>query len=710
MIEEIAIHLTWTLPFIGALAVLIFTVLGKKAIRGYFAVAALFISAVASTLLLSIVLNGQGFLELSYPWVPSLGVDLGFFIDTLAAFMIVIVTWLCFLIGLYSIKYMHGDSGLTRYWFFFTFFAGSMLLIVMANNLLLMFIGWEGTGVASYALIGHYFTDESRETWVGDTDRKTLGTSMAFSPSHSGIRALIFTRLGDVGLISGIAVLYMLTGTLNIQEIANTAGTWGAGLFARGILLPFLLIFSLGALAKSAQFPFHEWIVTAMTGPTPVSALIHAATMVKAGVFFMLRFVPIFFVVAKAVSLTLPAAASEINVYFTIIAFIGAFTAFLMATQGIVAKELKLVLAFSTASQLGYMFLAIGAAGLVADFVSGFVATFSHLFSHAIFKAALFLGAGAVIHIVESRFMGNMGGLRKIMKITFAAMLIAALSLSGLPPLMGFWTKDLILDTAYNAHLLVPLILAVITVALTAFYSMRLVMKTFIAPPSVNVMNLEEKHELHEAHPIMLAPYALLAVTTVVLGAAWVFVGGNFYSALTKNVLALEAAPILSVELNPLLTGISVSMVALGLVLAYVIYRKPALNKGLTRRIEVSRGLHGIYNFLYDRWYLNAIYYAVFVHGGKKLSSSLFSNWETKVIDRFYHSLIVKTFTNAVNGASTFLEKAVIDRGYNIVVAKIVLAVSHLFRKSQTGKINQYLLVISLGFLFLLLLLLLGVI
>jgi NADH-quinone oxidoreductase subunit L len=709
IIEELAIHFTWAFPFIGSIAVFIFTAIGKKSLRGYFAVTMLFISAVASTLLLSIILNRQNFLILSYPWLPTLGVDFGFFIDSLSAFMIVIVTWLCALIGLYSLRYMRKETGLTRYWFFFTFFTGSMLLIIMSNNLILMFIGWEGTGLASYALIGHYYTDQNPKTWVGEKERKTLGSSMGFSPSHSGIRALVFTRLGDVGLISGIAVLYMLTNSLNIQTIANTAETWGAGLFAKGILLPFLLFFSLGALAKSAQFPFHEWIVTAMTGPTPVSALIHAATMVKAGVFFMLRFAPIFFIVAKALSLTIPAAASQVSTFFAIIAFIGAFTAFLMATQGVVAKELKLVLAFSTASQLGYMFLAIGAAGLVTDFVNGFVATFSHLMSHAIFKAALFLAAGAVIHTVGSRYMSNMGGLRKIMKITFGAMLIAAFSLSGLPPLMGFWTKDLILDITLNANLLIPIILAIVTVAITAFYSMRLVMKTFVAPASINITKLEEKQKVHEAHPLMLAPYTFLALITAILGVAWLFIGGNFYNALTKNVLALGQIPILNVELNPLLTGISVGMVGLGLITAYIIYGKPIINKQVTDIIEKKKVLTRIYNFLYDRWYIQGIYYKIFVFGGNKLSKNSFKLFETNILDRFYHRFIPWVVSNTYDKGFHIFETGGIDKLYHSTIVNGALSISKIFKKIQSGKINHYIFMMLIGFVILIALFFWGV-
>jgi len=736
---EIIANATWAAPFIGALVVLLLTVLKRDRARGYVAVALLFVSAVSATVLLKTVLDSsEALVEFAYPWVPSIGVELGFYVDTLAAFMALIVTWLCSLIGFYSLKYMEGDPGLTRYWFFFSFFTGSMLLIVLANNLLLMFIGWEGTGLASYALIGHWFTDE-KEKWVGDPNRKALGKSMEFAPSHSGVRALIFTRLGDVGLISGIAMIYMLTHTLSIPAMAETTAEWGAELALRGMLLPFLLIFSLGAMAKSAQFPFHEWLVTAMTGPTSVSALIHAATMVKAGIFFMLRFTPIIFLTSRELSLILPETATQFSFYFTVITFIGAFTAFLMATQGIVARELKLVLAFSTASQLGYMFMASGASGLIGEFAHGLVATFSHLMSHAIFKASLFLAAGAVIHTVESRFMDEMGGLSKFMKVTFAATLIAALSLSGVPPLMGFWTKDTVLEIVFETHLFIPFTLAVVTAAITAFYSARFVLRTFRTQPSHNVEHLEKEHHLHEAHPIMLTPYSLLAAATLAIGSSWFFVGGDFFSALTRNVLALEEKPeIFRVELNPLLTGLSVAMVSLGLGAAYLIYGKPNLRSRMAKRVETGGGLRAFQDLLYDRWYLNSLYYWIFVSGGRAASRGLFKYldtgvidgfyhrfipwfttsaykgvftiFETGVIDRIYHGVIVKAFITTYNATFKFFETAVIDRGYNTAVAKAALFISNIFRRTQTGKINTYLVALLFGFIILVLMLLLGVI
>ena len=710
-LSEIAANATWAAPFVGATIVLFLSmILKKNNLRDAISVGSLLVSAISATLLLKGVLESStGVVQFSAPWIPAINVEFGLYVDSLAAFMAVIVAWLCFLIAVYSVKYMEGDSGLSRYWFFFSFFTGSMLLIVLSSNLLLTFIGWEGTGLASYALIGHWFTDEKKNS-VGDQDRKALGISMEFSPSHSGVRALIFTRLGDVGFIAGIALIYAFTHSLSIPDMAANAGAWGVSMAVRGLLLPFLLFFSLGAFAKSAQFPFHEWLVTAMTGPTSVSALIHAATMVKAGVFFMLRFMPIFFLVLTVLKSTMPAAASNVTLFFIFVVYIGAFTAFFMATQAVVAKELKLILAFSTASQLGYMFMAAGSAGLITDFTSGFIATFGQLMSHGVFKAALFLAAGEVIHVVGSRFVNDMGGLSKYLKYTFIAMLISALSLAGLPPLIGFWTKDSIIVTVLQTGLIIPFILAVTTIIFTAFYSARMVFRAFQGPSSPNVQQLEEKHKLHTHSWLMTGPYFILALASLVLGAAWLFVGGDFYAAVTKSVLALPAAPtMLQVSLDPLTTGLSLGMLAIGLGIAYLMYGKPNFQKDIARQLEVSRGVRAIHNFLYDRWYIQSIYYKVFVVGGSKLYGAIFKWFDTKIIDGFYHGFIPWFATKTYKGGFKFFETGGVDRFYNNAIVKAALSISNGFRKIQTGKINHYLLFLLIGFVLLIVFFLWGV-
>ena len=684
----------WALPYVGALLSLVLSKLGR--VRDVIAASILGVSAISATLLAKEVLSSpEGLVAWSAEWVPGLGVNLGVYVDTLSAFMALIVAWLCFLIGVYSLEYMAEDPGRTRYWFFFDFFVGSMLLLVMADNLLVMFLGWEGTGLASYALIGHWYTDEE-ERWVGDPGRTALGVPMWFPPSHSGLRALTFTRLGDVGFLLGIGTLYLLTGTFSIPEIAHSAGTWAAWLAARGLLLPFLLAFSLGALAKSAQFPFHEWLVTAMTGPTSVSALIHAATMVKAGVYFLLRFAPIFKLAEHELAHSMPAAAQAIHTYFTFIALIGAFTAFFMATQALVARELKLILAFSTASQLGYMFLALGSAGLLEEFANGLLAGFSHFMSHAIFKAALFLGAGAIIHTVHSKYIDDMGGLSRHMRMTFAAMLITALSLAGVPPLMGFWSKDAVVEAARESGLFIAFALGVVTAALTAFYSTRLVLRTFLFEESSNVRHLEEKHKLHEAHPLMLAPYFLLALVTLVMGIAWPIVGPEVLSEVSRNILALEEVPAhFEVHLDPQLLATSLSMVFGGIAVGWFAYQTQS-GVGLLTAVSKSGPLSALQNFLYDRWYINSLYYRVIVGGFAWLSRNGFKWFDTLIVDGFYHRFIPGATLEASALGWSF-ETSVVDRGYHESLVAAVSRIGREFRRIQTGLINHYLLMFFAG-------------
>ncbi len=413
----------WGAPVAGALLTPILARIHPR-IRDLGAIAFVFTGAVSATLVSLLVPAG----DYDVPWIPALNIRAGILVDPLSMFMVNIVAWVSFLIMVYSLEYMKGDSGLTRYWFFMSLFIGNMLLLVLADNLLLMLFGWEGVGLCSYALIGHWYKDEE-EHWVGTPGDKALAAQLGGTSS------------------------------------------WAASLARLGLLIPTALLFFGGPIGKSAQFPLQEWLPDAMAGPTSVSALIHAATMVKAGVFLTGRMGPIFYVGL--------AQFNQVYPFFATIAWIGGFTAFLAATQASVAREIKKVLAYSTVSQIGYMMLALGVAGLSVDFATGYTAGLFHLMSHAIFKAALFLAAGWVLHATETRFMDQMGGLAKGMRLTAAAMLLAGLSLMGIPPLSGFWTKDAVLSATFQADQLVLSRyalygLGILTVVLTAFYTMRM--------------------------------------------------------------------------------------------------------------------------------------------------------------------------------------------------------------------------------------------
>jgi len=630
--------LIWAIPYLGALILAVLYILDveNEKIYGWGSVASIGAAAILSTqAAIQVYREGPIYSIMNKIWVPWLNVTIGTYLDGLGVVMALIVSWLSLLIAIYSIKYMEGDWGVRRYFFFFTFFVASMLLLVTADNLVLLFIGWEGTGIASYALIGHWYTDEE-EYWVGVPGRKALGQPMYFEPSHSAVRAVLFTRIGDVGLLIGMAVLYLLTGTLNIPALAASADTWIAYLASKGILVPVLIVFSLGALAKSAQFPFHEWLVTAMTGPTPVSALIHAATMVKAGVYFMLRFVPIFFIGAAAVGGLAVEAAYQ---YFLIIAALGVVTAFMMATMALVANELKLILAYSTASQLGYMFLGAAAAGLLIEagtegLANGIAAGLSHLMSHAVFKAALFLIAGWLIHVAHSRFIDPMGKYARYMKVTAISMWLAGLSLMGIPPLSGFFSKEKILAVAEEAHIAWAFWLGVITAGLTAAYTLRMILRIFHLEP----YDKEHWHEPHEAPPLMLIPYTILAVASLALGLYWSGVGEALSKAIMLTLNIYEPAD-LAVHPGPGL------YMALGLVLAsagIVALLYLVLKVDFPRIVETNSIARAIYNFLYDRWYINSIIYIVIV-GGFSMLSLIALNIDIG-IDALYHMALPALF------------------------------------------------------------------
>ncbi len=423
---------------------------------------------------------------------------------------------------------MHGDEHLTRYWFFFLFFIGNMLLLVLSDNLIQMMIGWEGVGLCSYGLIGYYYRDP-KERWLGGPPPTKM-----FPPSHAGMKAFIVTGIGDVFLLGAIFIIYNYAGTLNFVQLINTAPQWMAAIsVVPGLLSLTAILFLGGPIGKSAQFPLHEWLPEAMAGPTAVSALIHAATMVKAGVYLVARMAPAFYIGTFAQHL------AEAQTYFVAIAVVGAFTAFLAASQAMVALELKKVLAYSTVSQIGFMMLGLGVSGLgEGNLLPGLTAGIFHLVSHALFKAALFLGAGCVIHAVETIYMDKMGGLGKQMPFTKILMLLATLSLAGIPPFSGFWSKDAIFVASLNAGLTLTNVLyvvAVVTALMTLVYSARYIYMVFYGEKSHFIHELEEEgHHVHESPAIMWGPIAVLVA--VMLGISALGLVGFFVPSLSPEV------------------------------------------------------------------------------------------------------------------------------------------------------------------------------
>ncbi|MBI3979080.1 MAG: NADH-quinone oxidoreductase subunit L [Chloroflexi bacterium] len=400
------------------------------------------IAAILGSLVLSLVVVGNAIAEevhlplhTGFEWlqIAEVKVEIGLTIDALTSVMLVVVTLVSFLVQFYSQGYMHGDAGYPRYYAFISLFTFSMLGLILANNLLLMFMFWEGVGLCSYLLIGHWYAKPEA--------------------AAAAKKAFIVTRFGDLGFIIGFLILFALSGTFDIHEIEELAeaGKIGGTVFTIAVLGLFA-----GAVGKSAQFPLHVWLPDAMEGPTPVSALIHAATMVAAGVYLVARMFPLF---EHA-----PAA-------MTTVAVVGGFTALFAATMGIVMNDIKKVMAYSTISQLGYMMLGLGVGSVVAGIF--------HLFTHAFFKALLFLGSGSVIHGTGTQNMDEMGGLRQYMPATFWTLWFASLSLAGIFPFAGFWSKDEILAVTFHKGQYVLFGMALLGAFITAFYVTRMMLLTF---------------------------------------------------------------------------------------------------------------------------------------------------------------------------------------------------------------------------------------
>jgi NADH-quinone oxidoreductase subunit L len=598
------------------------------------------------------------------------------------------VAWVSFLIMIYSLAYMKDDEGLTRYWFFMNFFIGSMLLLVMSDNLLQLFFGWEGVGLCSYALIGHWYRDPL-DKWVGTIGDKALGVPMAYSPSHSGMKALIVTRIGDIGLLIAIFMIYAYSGTLNFVQLSKEV-SWALPLSRLGLLIPVALLFFWGPIGKSAQFPLHEWLPDAMAGPTSVSALIHAATMVTAGVYLAGRAGPMFYNIVLQYG--------QPTLFFEAVAWIGAFTTFMAATQAVVSKELKKLLAYSTISQIGYMMLGIGAGGLASEFVTGITAGIFHLMTHALFKAAAFLAAGAILHAVESRYMGDMGGLRHSMKITFASMVIALLALSGVPPLSGFWSKDAVIATTVLTGQMPLLLLAWGTVALTFLYSLKVIGMVFMAPKSEHLKKLEDEgHHVHEAPALMWVPYLLLALATVAIGLAGPYVEAFFAQSLANTATPLAATgvpldPAVEQHASLVATSGSLIMLAVGGTFGYLLYISGRLKP--TSIVGEKGFVRGLYNFLWERWYINPAYYRAFVYGTISAAGALKDSLETGFFDRISGS--VATFSVGLSSRGQRIDVGVIDGIIN-GIASVGRKFSSTLKRLQTGIPQEYVTVFALG-------------
>jgi NADH-quinone oxidoreductase subunit L len=560
-----------------------------------------------------------------FTWIPSgdFVVNVNLYVDQLTAIMLLVVLTVGLLVHIYSVGYMHGDPGFYRFFSYLPLFVFSMLMLVLADNLLVLFVFWEAVGLCSYLLIGFYFRRRS----AGNAARK----------------AFIVNRIGDLGFGLGVMLTFWTFGTIAFhgeggifeQAMDHEAfGIAGGTLTAIGILL------FIGACGKSAQFPLHVWLPDAMEGPTPVSALIHAATMVTAGIYMVARSYTIFI---------------QSETAMLVVAIVGSFTAVMAATIALAQNDIKRVVAYSTVSQLGYMAFALG--------TGAWVAAIFHLMTHAFFKGLLFLGCGSVIHgMHEEQDIRNMGGLRKYMPVTFWTFLIGSLANAGVIPLAGFWSKDEIIVGAWisdSSYGKVAAILGLAAAFLTALYMFRLVFLVFFGKPRFDTDHVHP----HESGGWMVWPLVLLAIPSVLIG----FVGfppedGEFHHFLHHAFEFVEEHHV-SVTTTVVFGSISTIVALGGILVAYLVYFRGSISASAIReRYE------GAYQFLLNKWYIDELYDKIFVQPLKNMSMFLWRFVDDGIIDA------------AVNG-----------------VALGIAGISQRLRHVQTGLVANYALAIVLG-------------
>jgi len=621
---------------------------------------------------LSAFAHGASHLETLYTWIP-LGlnqsvsqvpgiagewtVQAAFRLDSLSALMLAFVTFVGFLIHVYSAGYMGHEEGYGRYFAYLNLFMFAMLVLVLGANFLMLFVGWEGVGLCSYLLIGYYY----EKKFAADAGKK----------------AFVVNRIGDFGFILGIFGVFSLFGTLDFQKVFSTAAA-NPTAYAPYMTLVCLLLF-VGAVGKSAQFPLYVWLPDAMAGPTPVSALIHAATMVTAGVYMVAR-CNVFFRLA-------PDA-------MVVVAVVGAFTAFFAATIGLVQNDIKKVLAYSTVSQLGYMFLACG--------VGAFSEGMFHVTTHAFFKACLFLGAGSVIHALSGeQDIRRMGGLARKIPTTYRTFLIASLTIAGVPFLAGFFSKDAIKAAVFHAEFAsfpwLPKLLyavALFTAGMTAFYMFRLVSLTFWGKFRGTP---EEESQIHESPRSMTVPLMVLAFLSIVSG----YVGvpilehgdriGEFLSPIRLEIAGAPERhhhPPLSAELA--LMGAAVAVAAIGIYLAWAWYSK---GEGRTPE-RLAAAYPGVYKTLSNKYWVDEAYETVFVRGLALGGGNFLWEVDATVIDLIPNG--AAAVTKAASWVASFFDQYVVDGLVN-GVADSLQAFYGLLRRSQTGRVQNYALVMGGG-------------
>jgi len=657
---EDLIRLVPFIPMVPLLAFVIIAIYVRRyhKLSSYLAVAAIFISWLLSmVIVVSAVAQMPHFAEepavhltlLSIP-TGATALNIGVQIDPLTVALLFMVPTVCLMIFIYSLGYMEGDSRYSRFFAYICLFTTGMLGLVVADNLLLLFICWEVMGLCSYLLIGFWFEKPSA-MWAG-------------------LKAFITTRIGDVLLMLGMVLLYTQTGALTFETVFDgVAHVAEANPTLMYVIA--LLVFG-GAVGKSAQFPLHVWLPDAMEGPTPVSALIHAATMVAAGVFLVARMFPIFAVLEGMPALTWVAA-------------IGAITAFFASTIAMAQDDIKRVLAYSTISQLGYMIMALG--------IGGFVAGVFHLITHAFFKALLFLGSGSVIHGVGTNDMMDMGGLRKKMPYTFWTFLVGMLALAGVPPLAGFWSKDEILAVAFQQNTVVWA-MGTLAAFITAFYMTRQVCLTFMGEPR------NKEIHAHESPRVMYIPLIVLAIGAALIGLLGVpaelpilgpLLGNNpFHHFLAAQFSRWDYVHLPHVGFDPSVMLISILMAGAGIGLGYLLYGRKPLQAGQPDPLE---RLGVVWTLLRNKYYIDEIYRATIIRGTIGLAN-LFFRFDQGIIDAIVN--LVGRLMERLSYVSRLFDTYVIDGIVN-GVGRVTSAVGQELRYIQTGRVQNYMVMVVIS-------------
>jgi NADH-quinone oxidoreductase subunit L len=590
-----------------------------------------------------VVLGHEGSVEL-LSWINSgaLQVSWALKIDTLTAVMMLVVTIVSAMVHVYSIGYMHHDPGIPRFMAYLNIFTFFMLMLVSADNLVQMFFGWEGVGLASYLLIGFWY------------DRP--------SANAAAIKAFVVNRIGDFGFTLGILATFVLFQSVHLDTIfaaaadhADTTMNVFGGEFH--MLTVICLLLFVGAMGKSAQLGLHTWLPDAMEGPTPVSALIHAATMVTAGIFMVARLSPLF---------------EYSDIALAVVTIVGAATAIFAATVACVQNDIKRIIAYSTCSQLGYMFFACG--------VSAYSAGIFHLMTHAFFKALLFLGSGSVIHAMsDEQDIRKMGGLWRLIPVTYALMWIGSLALAGIWPFAGFYSKDFILEAAWGAETAVGTFafwLGVLAAFLTAFYSWRLLILTFHGAPRADESVMAR---VHESPKVMLVPMMVLALGAVSAGfIAYESMVGHHWSDFWRgSIFVLPQHPALENAHNVPLWAqlLPLAVAIIGIALAYVFYVMAPWLPGM-----LAARFHAVYRFLLNKWYFDELYDALFVRPAFALGRGFWKGGDGALIDGVGPDGVAAATLRIARGAVRLQTGYIFHYAFAMLIGVLILVTWYLFR------------------------------